>query len=172
MPSGLFNWLGAFNQIPDSYVLNHQSLDGYLLLRFLKIATVICFVGCLITWPILFPVNATGGGGQNQLNLLSFSNVTGNKYRYLAHTFIAWIFICKSRFPSLSEGCPGVDVDANPLARFHFHHDHKRVSVLHQPSPSLSAFSLVRLEDVVTYSAFHLGAGGVLERSQMAYYVW
>jgi calcium permeable stress-gated cation channel len=92
MPSGVFNWFGAFNQIPDSYVLNHQSLDGYLLLRFLKIATVICLVGCLVTWPVLFPVNATGGGGQKQLNILSFSNVAGSKYKYLAHTFIAWIF--------------------------------------------------------------------------------
>jgi calcium permeable stress-gated cation channel len=53
---------------------------------------VICLVGCLISWPILFPVNATGGGGQSQLNILSFSNVT-DKNRYLAHTFVAWILI-------------------------------------------------------------------------------
>jgi calcium permeable stress-gated cation channel len=95
MPNGLFNWIKKFNSLPDSYVLNHQSFDGYLLLRFLKICTVICFVGCLITWPVLFPVNITGGGGQTELNLLSFSNITGNKYRYLAHTGIAWIFVSK-----------------------------------------------------------------------------
>src|ERR1700759_4603398 len=53
---------------------------------------VICLVGCLITWPVLFPVNATGGGGQKQLNILSFSNVK-DKNRYLAHTFIAWVLI-------------------------------------------------------------------------------
>jgi calcium permeable stress-gated cation channel len=53
---------------------------------------VICLVGCLITWPILFPINATGGGGQTQLNILSFSNVK-DKNRYLAHTFVAWILI-------------------------------------------------------------------------------
>ena len=53
---------------------------------------VICLIGCLITWPILFPVNATGGGGQTQLNILSFSNVT-NKDRYLAHTFVSWTLI-------------------------------------------------------------------------------
>lgn len=55
-------------------------------------AIIICFVGCCITWPILFPVNATGGGGQTQLNLLSFSNVL-DKNRYYAHVFVAWIFI-------------------------------------------------------------------------------
>ena len=80
-------------KIPDEYVLQHNSLDGYFLLRYIKISIVICFVGCCISWPILFPVNATGGGIETQLNVLSFSNVTGNKNRYLAHTFVAWIFI-------------------------------------------------------------------------------
>lgn len=59
-------------QIPDTYVLQHNSLDGYFLLRFLKIVVVICFVGCCITWPVLFPINATGGGGKRQLDLLTF----------------------------------------------------------------------------------------------------
>lgn len=80
------------SQLPDEYVLQHNSLDGYFLLRYLKISILICFVGCLVTWPVLFPVNATGGGGQEQLNILSFANVE-NKDRYFAHTFIAWIFI-------------------------------------------------------------------------------
>ncbi|KAL8735485.1 MAG: hypothetical protein Q9181_002792 [Wetmoreana brouardii] len=92
LPNGLLNWIGTFYRIPDSFVLNHQSLDGFLLLRYLKVASATCLVGCLITWPVLFPVNATGHGGQTQLNLLSFSNVV-DKNRYYAHTFIAWIFL-------------------------------------------------------------------------------
>ncbi|KAL9137406.1 MAG: hypothetical protein Q9175_001391 [Cornicularia normoerica] len=92
LPNGMFNWIGTFTTIPDSYVLNHHSLDGFLLLRYLKISAAICFVGCLMTWPVLFPVNATGGGGQKQLDMISFSNVTNNKNRFYAHTFIAWIF--------------------------------------------------------------------------------
>ena len=47
-------------------------------------------------WPVLFPVNATGGGGQMQLNMLSFSNVTNNVNRFYAHAGIAWIYF--SRF--------------------------------------------------------------------------
>ena len=78
--------------IPDTFVLQHSSLDGYFLLRFLKIVTTICFVGCCITWPVLFPINAVSKGGQKQLNLLSFSNVTNKNY-YYAHTFVSWIFI-------------------------------------------------------------------------------
>ncbi|MCJ1250309.1 hypothetical protein MMC30_007535 [Trapelia coarctata] len=94
IPTGLFNWIGPFFKIPDSYVLNHQSIDGFLLLRFLKIATVICLVGCAITWPILFPINATGGGPKMQLDILTYGNVLpGNNPRYYAHTFVAWIFL-------------------------------------------------------------------------------
>lgn len=100
LPNGLFNWIGAFNKVPDSYVLNHHSLDGFLLLRYLKISVVICFVGCLMTWPILFPVNATGGMGEQQLDLISYSNintkVSAGVNRLYAHTFVAWAFFSKS----------------------------------------------------------------------------
>ncbi|KAH8602366.1 hypothetical protein B0O99DRAFT_561765 [Bisporella sp. PMI_857] len=93
LPDASLGWFGAFKSIPDEYVLEHQSLDGYLYLRFLKMITIICFVGALITWPILFPVNATGGAGQKELDLLSFSNINSNgKNRYYAHTFLGWIF--------------------------------------------------------------------------------
>ncbi|KAL8964621.1 MAG: hypothetical protein Q9183_004328, partial [Haloplaca sp. 2 TL-2023] len=84
-------WFGTFSKLPDSFVLNHQSLDAYLLLRYLKIASATCLVGCIMTWPILFPVNATGGGGQKQLDLLTFGNVV-DKNRYYAHVFVAWLY--------------------------------------------------------------------------------
>ncbi|KAL9628844.1 MAG: hypothetical protein Q9204_005623 [Flavoplaca sp. TL-2023a] len=92
LPQGMLNWFGPFAKIPDSFVLNHQSLDGFLLLRYLKVASATCLVGCCITWPVLFPINITGGGGLKQLNLLTFGNVV-DKNRYYAHVFIAWIFL-------------------------------------------------------------------------------
>ncbi|CAO1596648.1 MAG: hypothetical protein LQ349_008130 [Xanthoria aureola] len=92
LPQGLLNWFGSFAKVPDSFVLNHQSLDGFLLLRYLKVASATCLVGCCITWPVLFPINITGGAGQKQLNLLTFGNVL-DKNRYYAHVFIAWIFL-------------------------------------------------------------------------------
>ena len=52
----------------------------------------LCGVGCCITWPILFPVNATGGGSGKQLDLISFSNVVG-KDRMYAHAAVAWVFL-------------------------------------------------------------------------------
>lgn len=89
---GLFGWVGVFFKIPDSYVLNHHSLDAYLYLRFFKVAIVTCLVGCLITWPVLFPINITGGGGLTQLDMLTFGNVTDNRFKYFAHVGCMWLF--------------------------------------------------------------------------------
>jgi hypothetical protein len=57
---------------------------------------VIMFVGACICWPVLFPVNITGGGGGGQLDMLAMSNIDknklGGKYRYFAHAGCAIIF--------------------------------------------------------------------------------
>ncbi|KAM0521897.1 hypothetical protein ACHAPE_002461 [Trichoderma viride] len=93
VPGNLLTWVSAFWKIPDAYVLTHQSLDAYLFLRYLRICFVICLVSLCITWPILFPVNATGGKGLSQLEILSYSNVdidTKKNYLY-AHTFVGWV---------------------------------------------------------------------------------
>lgn len=66
-------------------------MDGYLFLRFLRILCVTFFVGCLITWPILLPIHATGGVGNTQLDALSFSNVK-DKSRYYAHAIMACVY--------------------------------------------------------------------------------
>ncbi|CAM1503095.1 Fc.00g078710.m01.CDS01 [Cosmosporella sp. VM-42] len=93
LPNGWLNWFGAFWKIPDVYALQHQSLDAYLFLRFLRTATTICFVSLCITWPILFPINATGGGGQSELEILSYSNINikTQKNRLYAHLLVAWL---------------------------------------------------------------------------------
>ncbi|KAH6637380.1 hypothetical protein C7974DRAFT_432319 [Boeremia exigua] len=88
-----FGWLSHFSGLSDDYVLNHHSLDAYLYMRFLKVLTLMCFVGAIVTWPILFPVNGTGGAGESGLDVLSFSNISdSNPARYFAHAVIAWVF--------------------------------------------------------------------------------
>ncbi|KAB8235817.1 putative DUF221 domain protein [Aspergillus alliaceus] len=89
-----WGWIMDMYKLPDEYVLQHHSMDAYLLLRFLKMVSMICLVGALITFPILFPINATGGGNNQQLNILSMSNIEESKYaRYFAHAFVAWLFL-------------------------------------------------------------------------------
>ncbi|KAI5298614.1 Adaptor for signal transduction, partial [Ascosphaera pollenicola] len=89
---GLLGWIVSMAKLPDTYVLRHHSMDAYLLLRYLKIISVICFVGCLMIWPVLFPINATGGGGKTQLDTLTLSNVVDTN-RYYAHAIMAWLFV-------------------------------------------------------------------------------
>ncbi|KAL4988882.1 hypothetical protein BDW68DRAFT_83347 [Aspergillus falconensis] len=91
LPTGWVNWVGQFLKISDAHVLNHHSMDGYLFLRFLRILCVTFFTGCLITWPVLLPIHATGGAGNTQLDALSFSNVK-DKSRYYAHAIMACVY--------------------------------------------------------------------------------
>ncbi|KAG9204380.1 hypothetical protein G6514_000836 [Epicoccum nigrum] len=94
--NGLFGWIKDFKNLKDEYILDHQSIDGYLFVRFFKVMIVLCFLGACITWPVLFPVNATGGAGQQQFDLLSMSNVKNegvNVNRYYAHAGISAIFL-------------------------------------------------------------------------------
>ncbi|KAK5938363.1 phosphate metabolism protein 7 [Knufia obscura] len=96
LPKSFLGWIKAVNQIPDTYVLQHNSLDAFFLLRYLKMAVIITFVGCLFTWPILFPVNITGSAGLAQLDMLTYANInpnTNDGYRYYAHAGVAWIYI-------------------------------------------------------------------------------
>lgn len=86
-----FEWVRTLRQLDDKFVLEHSSLDAYLYLRFLKTSVYICFIGAAITWVILFPVNATGGGDASQLDRLGFGNVR-HKDRLYAHAVVAWVF--------------------------------------------------------------------------------
>jgi len=90
----MFGWIKDFLSTPDEYVLSHHSLDGYLYLRFFKILVIIAGVGIIVTWPVLFPVYATGGSGKEQFNILTFGNVE-DANRFYATVFISWIYLGK-----------------------------------------------------------------------------
>ncbi|KAJ1333689.1 calcium permeable stress-gated cation channel [Microdochium nivale] len=96
LPSGFLNWIPAFWKTPDLHALQHQSLDAYLFLRFLKVLTSICFFGACLTWPILFPINITGGGTSQQLDVLTYGNIDtstmAGKNRFFAHALVSWLF--------------------------------------------------------------------------------
>lgn len=55
----MFGWIKDFRGLKDEYVLDHSSIDNFLFLRYFKLLVIISFIGVLITWPVLFPVNAT-----------------------------------------------------------------------------------------------------------------
>ncbi|KAI0973415.1 late exocytosis, associated with Golgi transport-domain-containing protein [Xylaria arbuscula] len=89
---GYLDWLHTMRKLPDKFLLYHESLDAYLYLRFLRTIITICVVGCGLTWPVLMPVNATGGGSSTELDRITISNVTKTNHLY-AHAVMAWVFL-------------------------------------------------------------------------------
>ncbi|KAF2273691.1 DUF221-domain-containing protein [Westerdykella ornata] len=86
-----FDWAHTLWTIPDKFILYHESLDAYLFLRFLRTLIFICVVGVCLTWPILLPTNASGGGTSTELDKISIGNVSDKKKLY-AHAILAWLF--------------------------------------------------------------------------------
>lgn len=89
---GFFGWIKDFRTISDRHILDHQSIDAYLFVRYFKLIVVISFIGCCITWPVLFPINITGGGGKIQLDMLSMANVSSPN-RFYAHALVSCVFL-------------------------------------------------------------------------------
>jgi calcium permeable stress-gated cation channel len=94
LPGGWFKWLKVFIHVPDTEVLTHSSLDGFLFLRFVKMLCIICLVGCCLAWPILIPLHIVGGGSSSELDRLTIGNVTNPQW-YFAHVVVAWLFFGK-----------------------------------------------------------------------------
>lgn len=91
LPNTWFTWIKDFYKIDDAFILNNTSLDAFLFLRYIRILATICFAGCVISWPVLLSVNATGGNNLEELNLLTIGDVL-NPYKFYAHALIAWIY--------------------------------------------------------------------------------
>ncbi|CAK7900217.1 phosphate metabolism protein 7 [[Candida] anglica] len=90
-PRGAFSWLTHVLKKPEAFIIQQAGVDGYFFIRFLFEFCVVCYGGAIITWPILFPVNATNSNHLTEFNMLAFGNVK-HKWRYLAHIFMSWIF--------------------------------------------------------------------------------
>lgn len=91
---GIFSWFKDLITRPDHEIIAAAGLDGYFFLRYMRLIVYICLVGIIITFPILLPVNATGGAGKTAFDLLSFGNIQTpeKKNRYYAHVFVGWVF--------------------------------------------------------------------------------
>ena len=92
----LLAWIAEFYHARDVDLLCSQTLDGYLLLRYLKLCMLLCLGGCAILCPFLLPLNATGGGGLSQLDALTIANMKKDSLKIYAHAcctivFFGWV---------------------------------------------------------------------------------
>ncbi|KAG7192960.1 uncharacterized protein KQ657_001065 [Scheffersomyces spartinae] len=90
-PRGAFSWITTLMKKSETYLIQYAGVDGYFFIRFLFEFAIVCIFGILLTWPILFPINATNSRDQKGLDMLSYSNVK-SKWRFLAHVFVSWVF--------------------------------------------------------------------------------
>jgi hypothetical protein len=89
-------WIAELYRTRDIELLCSQTLDGYLLLRYLKLCILLCLGGCVILCPLLLPLNVTGDGGMSQLDALTIANVKNGSLRTYAHScctilFFGWV---------------------------------------------------------------------------------
>lgn len=94
-PPGLTAWLGPVFKTPNLQFIQKCGLDAYFFLRYLRTLLKIFVPASLIALPILLPINATGGGGKQQLNVLNVTNISdANKGTwYWAHLILSICFI-------------------------------------------------------------------------------
>lgn len=90
LPKDPFSWMYVLATKPHSFYIQHTGLDGYFFLRYLFIFGCI-FLGGVLTYIVLFPVNAVGGNGNVGLDQLSIANVA-DRNRYYAHVFVSWVY--------------------------------------------------------------------------------
>jgi len=93
LPRGLVLWARVFlSHLDDEIVSNKCGLDAFFFLRYLKMLAVV-FCAIVIVFPVLIPINITGGGLARGLDRLAFANVANfNNKRLWAQLVIAWLF--------------------------------------------------------------------------------
>lgn len=87
---GFVDWMPDFWRQPDEQILDHQNLDGYLFIRFMRTIALVSSVGFCLTVPLLI-INYVGDGKKSELASLTLSNVT-NPDTYYFHWLIASAF--------------------------------------------------------------------------------
>jgi calcium permeable stress-gated cation channel len=99
LPATPWGWIPKLLSTPTHEVIGKSGLDGYFLLRYLRMMLILFGGGMLVIWPVLLPVNVVNqkgsAGGVNGMDLLSISNIE-NPNRYWAHVVMAIVFVCMS----------------------------------------------------------------------------
>lgn len=91
LPSGIWEWILPLLKKSDNFIIRQAGLDGYFYLRYLFLISCICFAALCLFFPILLPINATGGNNGTGLDQLSFSNVK-DSHKFYAHALLSWVF--------------------------------------------------------------------------------
>ncbi|ODV62363.1 Rsn1p [Ascoidea rubescens DSM 1968] len=95
LPPGVYQWLIILLKKKNNFIIRQAGIDGYFFLRYLFFISAFCLAGMILVYPIIIPINITGGNGNEGLDRLSFSNINSdnnNSSKYYAHIVCSWIF--------------------------------------------------------------------------------
>jgi calcium permeable stress-gated cation channel len=99
LPPTPWGWIPKLLLTRTHTVIGKSGLDGYFLLRYLRMLIILFGASLLFVWPVLIPINAVNqrgaAGGVHGLDLLSISNVNSPE-RYWAHVFVGIAFFSSS----------------------------------------------------------------------------
>lgn len=96
LPVSPWGWIPKLLMTRTHVVIGKSGLDGYFLLRYLRMMIILFGGSMLLIWPVLLPINAVGqrgtAGGVSGMDILSISNIK-TPSRYWAHVAMAIAFV-------------------------------------------------------------------------------
>jgi calcium permeable stress-gated cation channel len=107
LPSTPWSWIPKLLTTPTHLVISKSGLDGYFLLRYLRMMIFLFGGSMLFIWPVLLPINAVNqrgaADGITGMDLLSISNIKDSN-RYWAHVVVAIAFVCTISLFAVNSG--------------------------------------------------------------------
>jgi len=96
VPRTPFGWIAPVLSIDDDEVLSMVGMDGYILLRFLRMCTKVALGFGVVSVVFLVPIYGTGNGNYEEavvgINRLTMANTVANGDRLWAPFLFSWIF--------------------------------------------------------------------------------
>ncbi|KAG0357759.1 hypothetical protein BC939DRAFT_439410 [Gamsiella multidivaricata] len=94
LPPGIFSWITASFKVKDTELLEKVGLDAYMFLRFLRMSAMFFGGCCVLSMPILIPLNMGDGiikPGEGGLASMNIGNVK-DSWRLWFHLTLTYIF--------------------------------------------------------------------------------
>ncbi|KAG9079250.1 hypothetical protein FRC06_007862, partial [Ceratobasidium sp. 370] len=89
---GLFSWPLSIYKADHKDIQQHNGMDAYFYVRYLRMMVRIFLPIWLISWAVLLPVDAAGLNNKTGLDQFTFGNIPQDaQVRYAAHLILAWI---------------------------------------------------------------------------------
>jgi len=88
---GLFSWPLSIYKADHQDIRQHNGMDAYFFVRYLRMMFLIFLPVWFISWAVLLPVDSAGLDNKTGLDQFTFGNIPQDaQVRYAAHLVLAW----------------------------------------------------------------------------------